>query len=93
MSTSAPSRYARLAHADWRHVAKIALEDFQPEDWNLLEHQRRGYLIDHQADQALRLLPASQHDPTFGYMVNNYQHCLQSAKVSEMMVRACVVKS
>ncbi len=79
MATSTHSRYAPLAHADWRHVEKIALEDFQPEDWDLLEHQRRIYLAEHQAGQALRLLTVSQHDPSFGYMVNNYQHCLQSA--------------
>lgn len=79
MTTSHPSRYAPLARADWQHVEKIALEDFLPQDWHLLEQQRRLYLADLQADQALRLLTASQHDPSFGYMVNNYQHCLQSA--------------
>lgn len=79
MTTSNHPRYAPLAHADWRHIEKIALEDFQSEEWHVLEDQRRRYLADHQADQALRLLTASQHDPSFGYMVNNYQHCLQSA--------------
>jgi len=71
--------YSPLAQADWHHVEKVALEDFQTEDWHLLELQRRQYLAEHQADQALRLLTASQHDPSFGYMVNNYRHCLQSA--------------
>ena len=74
-----PSAYTPLARADWRHVEKIALEDFQPEDWRLLNHQRGQYLADLQADQVLRLLTASQNDPSFGYMVNNYRHCLQSA--------------
>ncbi|MEO8543827.1 MAG: phosphohydrolase [Betaproteobacteria bacterium] len=79
MMTSAPSRYAALARPDWRHVEKIALEDFLPEDWQLIERQRKLYLAEHQGDQALRLLTASEHDPSFGYMVNNYRHCLQSA--------------
>ncbi len=79
MTTSPPSRYSPLARPDWRHVEKIALADFLPEDWHLLEQQRRLYLADHQAEQALRLLTASRDDPTFGYMVNNYRHCLQSA--------------
>ena len=79
MTTSTRPRYAALAHPDWRHVEKIALEDFQPEDWQLLNQQRAQYLVEHQANQALRMLTASQHDPSFGYMINNYQHCLQSA--------------
>jgi hypothetical protein len=45
----------------------------------MLEQQRALYLARHQADQALRLLSASQNDPCFGYQVNNYRHCLQSA--------------
>jgi predicted HD phosphohydrolase len=79
MTTSAPPRLSPLARSDWRHVDKIALEDMQADDWQLLEQQRRVYLAEHQAAQALRLLTASQHDTSFGYMVNNYRHCLQSA--------------
>ena len=77
--TTSRSNLSALARPDWRHVDKIALEDFRREDWQLLEQQRQLYLADLQASQALRLLTASQHDPTFGYMVNNYRHCLQSA--------------
>jgi predicted HD phosphohydrolase len=79
MITSAPPRLSPLARSDWRHVDKIALEDMQADDWQVLEQQRRVYLAEHQAAQALRLLTASQHDTSFGYMVNNYRHCLQSA--------------
>ena len=82
MSNHPPSRLAPLAQADWRHVDKIALEDFQPQDWQLLEQQRRRYLAGHQASQTLRLLTASRDDPSFGYMVNNYRHCLQSATMA-----------
>lgn len=79
MSTLDPSRYSPLAQSDWRYVEKVSLEDFQPDDWQLLNAQRQDYLAQHQADQALRMLTASEHDPAFGYMVNNYRHCLQSA--------------
>ena len=73
------TRRSPLAHPDWQYVEKVALEDFQAEDWQLLNDQRRLYLAEHPADQALRMLSASQHDPSFGYLVNNYRHCLQSA--------------
>jgi len=79
MTTTTRSRLSPLARPEWRHVDKISLEDFQIEDWQLLEQQRRLYLADLQARQALRLLTGSQDDPTFGYLVNNYRHCLQSA--------------
>jgi predicted HD phosphohydrolase len=36
-------------------------------------------MADEQSRQALRLLTASRDDSTFGYAVNNYRHCLQSA--------------
>jgi len=79
MTASPNPRCSPLARPDWRHVEKVALEDFLPADWELLEQQRRVYLAEHQAAQVLRLLTASRDDPTFGYMVNNYRHCLQSA--------------
>ena len=74
-----PRQYSPLAEPQWRHVEKISLEDFSVEDWRLLERQRSGYLAAHQAEQAIRLLSASEADPSFGYMVNNFRHSLQSA--------------
>ena len=79
MSQTKHPHYTPLARPDWRYIEKISLEDFLPEDWSQIEQQRRVYLAEHQADQALRLLSASEHDPSFGYMVNNFRHCLQSA--------------
>jgi predicted HD phosphohydrolase len=73
---------APLADTDWRYVNKVSLESFSREDWVLLESQRAQYLARHQADQALRLLAASEHDPGFGYGVNNFRHCLQSATMA-----------
>ena len=77
MNTTAA--YSPLADPHWAYLEKISLEDFSVDDWRQLEVQRAAYLVQQQADQALRMLSASEHDPTFGYMVNNYRHCLQSA--------------
>ncbi len=76
---NSPPTYSPLADPQWTYLEKISLEDFSAEDWRQLEVQRAAYLAQQQADQALRLLSASENDPTFGYMVNNYRHCLQSA--------------
>jgi predicted HD phosphohydrolase len=68
-----------LADPAWQYVEKLSLEDFSREDWQTLNAQRAAYVARLQAAQALRLLQGSEHDPAFGYMVNNYRHCLQSA--------------
>ena len=73
------STYSPLADPHWAYLEKISLEDFSADDWRQLEVQRAAYLAQLQATQALRLLSASEYDPSFGYMVNNYRHCLQSA--------------
>ena len=78
----ASSTYSPLADPQWAYLEKISLEDFSADDWRQLEVQRAAYLAQQQADQALRLLSASENDPTFGYMVNNYRHCLQSATMA-----------
>ena len=83
-SMNQASRYSPLADPQWRYIAKVSLEDFSGDDWRQMEQQRAAYLARLQADQVLRLLSASENDPTFGYMVNNYRHCLQSAT---MMLR------
>jgi predicted HD phosphohydrolase len=74
-----PSTRAPLADPAWRYIEKLSLEEFSREDWQQLNAQRAAYAALQQADQALRLLSGSEHDPSFGYMVNNYRHCLQSA--------------
>ena len=79
MNQSMP--YSPLANPQWRYIEKISLEEFSGEDWRQLEHQRAAYLAQQQAEQVLRLLSTSEHDPSFGYMVNNYRHSLQSASM------------
>ena len=68
-----------LADPAWQYVEKLSLEQFSREDWQVLNAQRAAYVARLQAAQALRLLQGSEHDPAFGYMVNNYRHSLQSA--------------
>lgn len=72
-------QYDPLASPDWHYIEKLSLEDFTAADWALMNAQRKIYMAEQQADQVLRLLASSQHAPTFGYMVNNYRHSLQSA--------------
>ena len=78
------SAYSPLADPAWQHLEKVSLEELSAADWQQLEIQRAAYLAQQQADQVLRLLSASEHDTSFGYMVNNYRHSLQSAT---MMLR------
>lgn len=70
-----------LFRDEWTYVEKPALEDFRADDWRRLNSQRVAYVAEEQARQALRLLSASEGDTTFGYQVNNYRHCLQSASM------------
>ncbi|MFN0161741.1 MAG: phosphohydrolase [Burkholderiales bacterium] len=74
--------YSPLLKPEWQYVEQVALEDFKPEDWALLNRQRALYYPEEQARQVLRLLAASKDDPSFGYMVNNYRHSLQSATMA-----------
>lgn len=68
-----------LARPEWRYVEKPDLDRFDGADWALLDAQREVYDGEQRARQALRMLTAQADDPTFGYAINNYRHCLQSA--------------
>ncbi len=78
---NAPNR-STLASPGWRYIEKPTLEDFRAEDWTLLNQQRKSFYRDRQATHVLELLKVSENDPTFGYKVNNYRHCLQSATLA-----------
>ncbi|NIA71767.1 HD domain-containing protein [Pelagibius litoralis] len=71
-----------LLEADWRYIETTELDDLSAEDWTLLNRQRRPYYADEQARQALRFLSCSEHDRSFGYQINNYRHCLQTATMA-----------
>jgi len=77
------SRYSPLLDPGWRHIEKISLEEFDAADWELLNRQRGEYYAREQARQVLGMLAQSACDPSFGYLVNNYGHCLQSATMAQ----------
>ena len=68
-----------LYKPDWEYIDKTDLFQFTRADYATLGRQRDVYYAERQADAALALLSAGEHEPTFGYQINNYQHCLQSA--------------
>jgi predicted HD phosphohydrolase len=68
-----------LLKPDWRHVDATDLDSIRAEEWALLAAQRRVFDAEQQATHVLRMLEASAADPSFGYQVNNYRHCLQAA--------------
>lgn len=71
-----------LLRDDWSYVEAIALDDFAPGDFALLDSQRVPFGAERQADEALRMLEASENDPSFGYPINNFRHCLQTATMA-----------
>ena len=71
-----------LLDPSWSYVEKDTLDEFRAADWTLLNAQRRIYYGEEQAKQALRLLTAGAQDPSFGYRVNNYRHCVQAATLA-----------
>lgn len=69
----------RLMRPGWQYIEHCNLDDYRPEDWAVMNRQRAEYLAEERAKQALELLAASRNAPTFGYLINNYEHCLQTA--------------
>ena len=69
----------RLLRPDWQYIEHCNLDHYTPEDWAIMNRQRAEYLAEERAKQALELLAASRNAPTFGYLINNYEHCLQTA--------------
>lgn len=68
-----------LLREGWSHIAHTNLDHLRAGDWALLDSQREIYRAQTLASQVLRLLSVSERDATFGYQVNNYHHCLQTA--------------
>ena len=69
----------RLLNPDWQYIEHRSMDDYGSDDWLILNRQRGEYLAEERARQALELLAASRDAPTFGYLINNYEHCLQTA--------------
>ena len=67
---------------EWSYVEPLILDAFTEADWTLLDRQRAPYLAEERAKQALEMLAVQAAAPTFGYQINNYEHCLQSATMA-----------
>jgi predicted HD phosphohydrolase len=74
-----PADYSPLLDPSWGYIEKISQEDFTAADWVRMDQQRYEYYAKRQTTEVLRMLTAAVDDPSFGYMVNNYRHSLQSA--------------
>lgn len=68
-----------LMRDQWTHIDKRSLEECRADEWEILSTQKQGYLSERCADEVLRMLKVQEDDPSFGYSVNMYQHCLQTA--------------
>jgi predicted HD phosphohydrolase len=77
--------HAALDRPDWSYLEKTRLDDFTAEDWRLMAPQRRAFYADHQADHVLAMMALEKDHNSFGYLLNNYQHGLQTAT---MMLQA-----
>lgn len=71
-----------LLHKGWRYIDPVELDEVTPGDWAVLKRQRAPYYAEEQARQVLRLLTCSAGDASFGYQINNYRHCLQTATLA-----------
>src|SRR5258706_6953274 len=67
-----------LYRPDWKYVPGVPMEDLRRADWEVLESQRPTFYQENQADAIMRMFDTMREEPTFGYRVNNYQHCLQA---------------
>ena len=67
-----------LGNTGWRYVEAPDLESMKAEDWVMVDAQRTRYWRERQADRALELLAREAEEPSYGYMVNNYRHSLES---------------
>jgi predicted HD phosphohydrolase len=71
-----------LYKQDWKYVSTPVMERMTAEDWRTLDAQREVYRRELQVEQVLGLLRAQENEPSFGYPINNYRHCLQSATLA-----------
>ena len=70
---------SNLLSPDWQYIEARNIGEYTAKDWALLNRQRAEYEAKERARQAMDLLTASKDAPTFGYMINNYEHCMQTA--------------
>lgn len=82
LSDAANGTRTPLYRADWSYIEPVPLEDFTPADFALMDRQRAEFYGERQAAHVLAMLKASEDEPSFGYQINNFRHCLQSATMA-----------
>ena len=75
------NRSSPLIPGDSRHLEKMhsKMADLGQNDWVNLSKYRKKYQQEEQAKQVLSLLEVQKDAPSYGFRINNYRHCLQSA--------------
>ena len=68
-----------LADPTWQYIEHTSMEDFTPTDWAVMNAQRKVFNGTHQAELVIAMLRVGEDAPSFGYRINNFRHCLQSA--------------
>ncbi|MEC9011480.1 MAG: hypothetical protein VYA87_03455, partial [SAR324 cluster bacterium] len=70
-----------LLPADLKHLheSQLKMDDLSRNDWENLSKYRKLFQHEEQAKQALSLLEVQKDAPSYGFRINNYRHCLQSA--------------
>lgn len=71
-----------LGRDDWSHLEQYSLERFSQQDWDLLNEQRQPYMAEEKHVQVIEMLLVQQNVPSFGYQINNFEHCLQAATLA-----------
>ena len=70
-----------LLPIDLTHLqeSQSKMDDLSRNDWINLSKYRKLFQQEEQAKQALSLLEVQKDAPSYGFRINNYRHCLQSA--------------
>ncbi|MBF0277313.1 MAG: HD domain-containing protein [SAR324 cluster bacterium] len=71
-----------LLNEHWSYIKQSDISKFSREDWKLLNQQRIPFLAKEKSKQALEMLTVQKDTPSFGYQINNYEHCLQTATLA-----------
>ena len=76
LNQTSPLLLSDLKHL---HESQSKMDDLSRNDWENLSKYRKLFQKDEQAKQALSLLESQKDSPSYGFRINNYRHCLQSA--------------
>ena len=75
-SDAANGTRSPLLRENWAYVEAIPLDDFRESDFALLDAQRPLFDAERQAGQVLRIMRGMADDPSYGFQINTFRHCL-----------------